>query len=340
MKAHRGPLPVACVLLIALCANSPARATIDLTGQWIVKGSYSFGPLLWNFAQAGTTVTYTYKKGGTFVQFPSITSDTGSIDLGTGIVSFGIGTYCGNPDGLTLQIAPDGNSFTGERQYSIVASNFECIGLTLTYEGARCAAGNSSTGCALLPGGGDTTTDCLNEWVTPRGGIQASTARRARLECTDGDPSCDFGSSGDNFCVFRIGMCFNVADPGLSCSAGSVQRVRLRRGHEAQRAALEARLPDIGGHIQGICVHQAGVTTPCRTDADCNFGAICKRLVTFGAGLTGSDVCTPLASIAVPASRGRGGQLTLRMETQARNSNSFSWRTDRDTLRLVCRPHP
>ena len=62
-----------------------------------------------------------------------------------------------------------------------------------------------------LPGGGDSSTDCLAEWrvagrIAPRG--------RPRVTCRDGDPSCDAEPSAPG-CTFAVSVCRAVNDPRL-----------------------------------------------------------------------------------------------------------------------------
>lgn len=67
---------------------------------------------------------------------------------------------------------------------------------------------------ALAAGGGSPLTDCVHEAY----GLQVVNDVAA---CTDGAP-CDHDGKQNDACLFRLGFCFNVTDPGLpSCVPGS-----------------------------------------------------------------------------------------------------------------------
>jgi len=65
-----------------------------------------------------------------------------------------------------------------------------------------------------LGGGATRRTECAVEWVVPSA---PKTRVPNRLTCTDGDPSCDFGSTPGE-CTFRVGLCLAVADPRVPCT--------------------------------------------------------------------------------------------------------------------------
>jgi len=69
-----------------------------------------------------------------------------------------------------------------------------------------------STTCQnnLIPGGGSVKTDCTHEWLTdPSPRLNRRGLPAKRLECTDDDPSCDFGATTGT-CTFHVAMCFNA----------------------------------------------------------------------------------------------------------------------------------
>jgi hypothetical protein len=70
--------------------------------------------------------------------------------------------------------------------------------LTITFAGAV---------EARVPGGGSKKTDCYAEFdgITPK--------RGTRVECTDGDPSCDTDGLCQGTCTFRIRVCAKQSSP-------------------------------------------------------------------------------------------------------------------------------
>jgi hypothetical protein len=58
----------------------------------------------------------------------------------------------------------------------------------------------------ILPGGGSPTSDCYT--VLPVEGTKAATVPN-RLECQDGDPTCDQDGRCDGKCTFRVQICWN-----------------------------------------------------------------------------------------------------------------------------------
>ena len=65
-------------------------------------------------------------------------------------------------------------------------------------------------GAVRLPGGGGARSDCFLEFEV--GGSEIS-ARR--VECADGDPSCDLDGACDDSCRFGVSICLNQVDPAL-----------------------------------------------------------------------------------------------------------------------------
>jgi len=237
----------------------------------------------------------------------------------------------------------------------------------------QCDDGNlvNGDGCSaacrseLIPGGGLARVDCTQEWLTApvQSRLDAHGIPTRRLECVDDDPSCDSGvSAGDAACTFRVALCFNVYERrpfgSTICSPTDVARVTLTRPNEdtprtasdvANRDALEAVLQGIGGSVAYQCTN-AGARhgQACTVDADCDSSpgsgnGVCHgRSVAFGPSLH-TAVCSGFASITVPLRGGRNrGMKTLRL-TVAPSDNPFTGRPltrDRDSLTLVCQPHP
>src|SRR4030095_14475908 len=121
----------------------------------------------------------------------------------------------------------------------------------------------------LIPGGGKSSTDCWHEWRTePAAALDAKGLPKRELRCTDDDPSCDFGPSGDHTCTFHVALCFNVEDSRLVeesvqlCVPDEIEAMTLRKPKEdmprdaletAIRDAFEAKFGSLGACVSGVC---------------------------------------------------------------------------------------
>ncbi len=95
----------------------------------------------------------------------------------------------------------------------------------------------------VVPGSGAARGDCLAAWVIdapPEAG--ALIARKARLVCQDGDPTCDADASPDGRCTVRVQACFGLDRHPGTCAAGSAGIYDLIRPspREAKRLAAAA----------------------------------------------------------------------------------------------------
>lgn len=319
-------------MLFVLANTRTAAATLDMTGRWLITTRDTSGrqeAVLWDVVQTGTSVTYAS---------PTKT-ETGAIDVASAVVSFPPPPPfpplipCNVNSGLTLQIAADGESFAGSASFAStdfdVNGNLVCIYNIVTFTGGRCSDSTGTGECLMLSGGGSPFTDCLHEWITPRGAILNATGRQyPRLVCTHGDPACDFDRN-PYACTFYVGMCFNVSDSGLRCAAHGVSNVRfIPRGN----MQMEQTLADLGGQVQGTCLYRS---TPCMVDSDCDTSrgkGVCQRIITFPTDLSDAPVCTPLTKILVPAS-GRSRKITFSVRTKAAAAINVQ---DNDRLTLIC----
>ncbi len=323
---------LACTILFVLVSSRMARATVDMTGRWLVTTQESFGKhaaTIWDITQTGTTVTYA----------SATKTETGDVDLASGAVSFPPppplppGIPCNSDSGLTLQVAPDGESFTGSASVTSTFfdpnGNFGCAYNIITFTGGRCSDSTGTGECLMLSGGGSPFTDCLHEWITPRGAVLDTTGRQyPRLVCTHGDPTCDFDRN-PSACTFYLGMCFNISDAGLRCSAHDVATVRFTPRGSAQ---LEQALANLGGRTQGTCFYRS---TPCTVDPDCDTSrgkGICQQVISFPTALSDAQVCTPLTKLLVPVG-GRRHRVTLNVRTKAASTRNVQ---DNDRLTLIC----
>src|SRR5262249_29239056 len=182
-------------------------------------------------------------------------------------------------------------------------------GIVDTFLGEQCDDGNlvNGDGCSadcrqesLIPGGGAAPNDCAVEWLT--NAVQPLSRAgwpQNRMECSDGDPSCDVGPAGDGACTFHVALCFNVPDARLACRPADVRQVDLiRPGIDPQtpvdtvnRNALESALQSVGARVQGVCINRKPLRG-CSANADCDsaFGAgdgRCRRIAAFEPPLSG-----------------------------------------------------
>jgi hypothetical protein len=209
--------------------------------------------------------------------------------------------------------------------------------------------------------GGRSRQDCTLEWfATPVPPAGANGLPKTRIECTDDDPSCDFGSAGDMTCTFHVAVCLNVTDSRFPCAPTDVAQLRIGQPPARQRlvadvmnrAALETALVGVAGHVQGQCTSrgpQHGL--PCQTSSACDSAAaqgdgVCRSVVAIGPPLDATDQCTAPAAISVPLRHTAGGlkaaRKTLQLKATPSNdpSTGMPRRGDSDRLTLICHPHP
>ena len=116
-------------------------------------------------------------------------------------------------------------------------------------------AGAGSAGAVLIPGGGPPRSDCYVEFDVEGGsplGIRG-------VECTDGDPACDFDGACDGNCRFNVAVCLNQPDPALpNCTAPFPPSGLLRA---AERGLGQAGLA-FPSFASSACGAFVGVDTP------------------------------------------------------------------------------
>ena len=116
-------------------------------------------------------------------------------------------------------------------------------------------AGAGGAGAVLLPGGGPPRSDCYVEFDV-KGGSQLGIRG---VECTDGDPTCDFDGACDGNCRFDVAVCLNQRDPDLpNCTAPFPPSALLRAAERGQGQAGLA-FPSFASSACGAFV---GVDTP------------------------------------------------------------------------------
>jgi len=205
-----------------------------------------------------------------------------------------------------------------------------------------------------IPGGGRVASNCTLEFVTApppapgRNGLPGN-----RVDCTDGDPTCDFDAVSGT-CTFGVALCLNLQDSRFTCTPTDVQSVRVRQPGPgisgtiatANRTAVETALVQLGGEVHGVCTRPAfhrGQFCTAPGDCDSAPGAqdgVCSSVVKFSPPLSAVNTCTSDAPITVPLRRtawgNRAGNKRLRMS--AAPSVNARTTTDTDSLTLVCHP--
>lgn len=257
----------------------------------------------------------------------------------------------------------DGNVLSGDG-YDANCTPTGC-GNGIVTIGEQCDDGDSNAGdgCSAAcqsefsPGGGLIKTDCMHEWLTaPVPSPDRNGQPKNRLDCTDDDPTCDFGTPGDKGCTFHVALRFNVLERRFACSPVDVVTAQLKRPSAirprdatdtANRDAVEGALGELGGLMRGRCT-SAGphYAAPCEFNSECDSapgrgnGHCSGRFVAFTPELVTTNDCTTFADIRVPLRQSMSGRLTARRKTLMLKTLSSSAGADSDSLALTCHPHP
>src|SRR2546422_6121437 len=208
----------------------------------------------------------------------------------------------------------------GEPEMLVLRGTSEC-GDGVVEGPEECDDGNAvlNDGCSfcsletLFGGGGAEETDCNLAWGVA--GVPAAPA----VGCTDGDASCDQGSSAGE-CAVHVTLCLNVAARlATRCVPSGIARVALAAESLAGPAALEPSA-------------QAAVLDPLTAALEWAPGT---TVVREGTTLTATppmtryaDVCRPLA-VVVPA---RATRTVALLVTDPQE------RVDADAIAFSCAP--
>lgn len=211
----------------------------------------------------------------------------------------------------------------------------------------------------LISGGAHGATDCRVEWysaMTPqfaRNGFPTN-----RLDCTDDDPACDFGTTaGDAACTFLVGLCLNVTDARFTCTPTDIVRMQLLRPSQvnprtatdiAIRDAVENALSGIGAQVVGTCSNPGPLRygfclSPSVCDSTVGAGdGVCRgRFAAFMPALSTLNTCTALTPITIPLRQTSRGPRTANAQISLKaNPSSPTARASVDTFTLSCHPHP
>jgi hypothetical protein len=231
---------------------------------------------------------------------------------------------------------------------------------TVSVDTATHVSGFSSLPVSDFAPGGRTRNDCTLEWfTTPVPPLGAHGVRAARLDCTDDDPACDFGSAGDAACTFHVAVCLNVMETRFTCAPTDIAQVQVQQPTAAQRhawnvtnrAALQGALAGLGAHVQGLCTNRgAHHGEACQASSDCDSApgrgdGWCRTVTLFAPPLSTTDQCTAFAAISAPLRQTARGPTTRRLTLQLKATPSNDplsggpRHSDSDRLTLVCHPH-
>jgi hypothetical protein len=116
-------------------------------------------------------------------------------------------------------------------------------------------AGAGSAGAVLIAGGGPPKSDCFVE-LDVKGGSQLGIRG---VECTDGDPACDFDGACDGNCRFDVAVCLNQRDPDVPNCTAPFPPSALLRASERGLGQAGLSFPSFASSACGAFV---GVDTP------------------------------------------------------------------------------
>jgi hypothetical protein len=122
----------------------------------------------------------------------------------------------------------------------------------------------------LVPGGGTSATDCVAEWAVRARPVEPPST--TRVDCVDGDPTCDLDGVANDVCHISVGLCLAGTDPALpDCPAASgitsftLQSPQPGAGNplDAENAAaLVTALSDLVGASPGGAAHNTFTFAP------------------------------------------------------------------------------
>ncbi len=160
------------------------------------------------------------------------------------------------------------------------------------------------TGTSLIPGYcGPKSEDCAQEiCVEPGVGTRPDGLPTNAIQCTDGDPTCDFGPKGDRACVFHYAVCIDLIDleTRFPCThEGPITHTRMLSPSESNPKtnidkgnvdAFEAALTNVGAMVGTYKGKRAMVFIPPKA------GPLCTDFIDFTVAVKQSprtNVLTP-----------------------------------------------
>jgi hypothetical protein len=169
-----------------------------------------------------------------------------------------------------------------------------------------------TAGGAVVPGGGARGGDCVSVFDAPGANSPAPPRAPRRVDCIDGDPTCDADGLRNARCVFDLRLCLNATSvPGCT-------PVRTN----------------------ALVVEHAQDDGDPRFDVD--FQALQQRALALGLpGNEDTDDCTATSSLTVALRRAASGvrrAATKTVRLTATGTASGRSVRDRDRMRFTCRP--
>jgi sugar lactone lactonase YvrE len=166
--------------------------------------------------------------------------------------------------------------------------------------------GEGAANC--VPGGGKAGADCFMEFKVVAT-LPAGTPS-PKINCVDGDPTCDADGANNGQCRFRLSGCLNNEDARVACVPGSISSIKLA-GNQGKGAGGQALASGLAG---------LAASTPLGKGVG----------VVYSTAFADRNVCTPLADFVVPRKKKKGkGALNAVVTTVASGK-------DKDKLKLFC----
>lgn len=178
----------------------------------------------------------------------------------------------------------------------------------------------ATTFSSLVQGGGVKKTDCAAEWQVVNPTNTPFLDSRGRVNgtqtCHDGDQSCDADGPGNAACTFRLAVCLNQTDPGLTtCTPGTTASYTIvKPTPTAKNANDQANAQSLADALVSLGGTQGGTR---------------QNVITFAPAVAGST-CSPLATVRVPA-----GSRKYIIKGRSRTG---AGQTDADQIVLRCLP--
>lgn len=174
------------------------------------------------------------------------------------------------------------------------------------------AMGGGASHAAIVDGGGAKATDCLGVFDVPGANKPAPPRAPRRVDCVDGDPTCDADGERNGRCEFDVRLCVNSSATS-NCQPGETRSLTI------------AHAEDDGDP---------------RFDPD--FQALQLRADLFDLPDDTPDLCTLNSAISVvlkgPTPRGKMRRNRKRVVMTTVGTVAVGQARDLDSMRFTCRP--